>query len=172
MVWRKQNTEFELKNLKDTDKHGGDSVWGCMAANGVSDLVLTDGIIGKKYYLNILRGHLSLIAAKLQLESNHYFQHDNDPKHTAYIVKQWVLCNTLHVLPIPHQSPDVNLIENLWVEIERRLKKFEITNKEILKEKVVDIWNTIEKKYTKKLVKSMADRLRSIIRYKERPTKY
>ena len=66
----------------------------------------------------------------------------------------------------------MNFIENLWAENERRLKKFEIMNEEILKEKIVDIWNTIEKEYTKKLVKSMPDHLRSIIRYKEGPTKY
>ncbi|XP_043516826.1 uncharacterized protein LOC122532274 [Frieseomelitta varia] len=125
MVWRKQNREFELKNLKGTVKHGWGSVmvWGCMAANGVGNLVFIDGIMDKMNYLNILWGHLSSSATKLQLVSNYYFQHDNDSKHTAYIVKQWALYNTPHVLSIPPQSPDVNPIENLWTEIERRLKK-------------------------------------------------
>ena len=94
-VWRKQNTEFELKHLEGTVKHGGSSVmvWGCMVVNGIGDLLIMD----KMYYLNILQDHLSSSATKLQLESNYYFQHD--PKHTAYIVKQWVLYNTPHVLP-------------------------------------------------------------------------
>ena len=65
----------------------------------------------------------------------------------------------------------MNPIENLWAEIERKLKKFEITNKEILKEKIINISNIIEKEYAKKLIESMPDRLRSIT-YKEGPTKY
>lgn len=143
MIWRTANSEYKLKNLKGTVKHGGDSVmiWGYMAVNGVGDLVFIDGIMNKMSYLNILKNHLksSSLSDKLQLENNYYVQHDNDPKHTAYIVKQWVLYNTLHVLATPPQSPDVNPIEHLWAEIEKKLRHFEITNIKILKEKILQV---------------------------------
>jgi len=33
------------------------------------------------------------------------------PKHTAGIVKEWIIYNTLHTLATPPQSPDINPIE-------------------------------------------------------------
>ncbi|GFX78499.1 transposable element Tc1 transposase [Trichonephila clavipes] len=45
-IWRKPNTALDPKNLRPTVKHGGGSVmvWGCMASNGVGNLVFIDGI--------------------------------------------------------------------------------------------------------------------------------
>ncbi|GFV57533.1 transposable element Tcb1 transposase [Trichonephila clavipes] len=55
-VWRKSNTVLDPKNLRPTVKHGGGSVmvWGCMASNGVGNLVFIDGIMDHKLYIDIL----------------------------------------------------------------------------------------------------------------------
>lgn len=57
MVWRKEGTELEQKNIQCTVKHGGGSVmvWGCMAAGGVGELVFIDGIMKKEQYLEIFK---------------------------------------------------------------------------------------------------------------------
>ena len=57
-------------------------------------------------------------AKKLGLGENFYFQHDNDPKHTAHIVQQWTAFCLPHFVQTPPQSPDINPIENLWFELE------------------------------------------------------
>ncbi|GFS53891.1 transposable element Tcb2 transposase [Trichonephila clavipes] len=99
-----------------TVKHGGGSVmvWGCMAASGVGKLVFIDGIMHKMAYLNILQNNLKESADKLGLGSNFIFQQDNDPKHTAFVVKEGLLYHCRYQLNTPPQSPDLNVIENLW----------------------------------------------------------
>ncbi|GFX19367.1 transposable element Tc1 transposase [Trichonephila clavipes] len=52
-VWRKPNTALDPKNLRPSVKHGDDSVmvWGCMASNGVGNLVFIDDIMDHKLYI-------------------------------------------------------------------------------------------------------------------------
>ncbi|GFX08436.1 transposable element Tcb1 transposase [Trichonephila clavipes] len=73
------------KNLRSTVKHGGGSVmvWGCMASNGVGNLVFIDGIMDPKLYIDILNNNLKESAKELGLDGNFIFQQDNDSKHTA-----------------------------------------------------------------------------------------
>ena len=101
-----------------------------------------------------------------------HFQQDNDPKHTARIVKEFIVYNTSHMLITPPQSPDINPIENLWVEIGKRLNTFQIISKQVLEDKIIEIWNSVECSFTKALVYSMERRLRHTIAAKAGPTKY
>ncbi|GBO32992.1 Transposable element Tcb1 transposase, partial [Araneus ventricosus] len=55
MVWRKPNSELEMKNVTPSVKHGGGSqiVWGCMSAVGVGNLHFIDGMMDQYMYLDI-----------------------------------------------------------------------------------------------------------------------
>jgi hypothetical protein len=61
-VWREPGEELCSKV-----KHVGCSVtsWGCVAASGVGNLHLIEGITNKHIYVNILREHLKASAEKL-----------------------------------------------------------------------------------------------------------
>ncbi|CAJ0933490.1 unnamed protein product, partial [Ranitomeya imitator] len=48
------------------------------------------------------------------------FQQDNDPKHMLSLVKQWFNDNEVEVLNWLPQSPDVNPIKHLWVELKKK----------------------------------------------------
>ncbi|GFS72428.1 transposable element Tcb2 transposase [Trichonephila clavipes] len=52
-------------------------------------------------------------ATKLGLGKSFRFQHDNDPKHTAEIVKRWLLYNVPNQLYMAPQSSDLNPAEHL-----------------------------------------------------------
>lgn len=68
-VWRKPNTELQKKNLAATVKHGGGGVivWGCMSAAGVGELEFIDGIMDKKYYMEILKRNVKKKCRKIEI---------------------------------------------------------------------------------------------------------
>ncbi|GFU86386.1 transposable element Tc1 transposase [Trichonephila clavipes] len=124
-VWRKPNTDLDPKNLRPTVKHGGGSVmvWGCMASNGVGNLVFIDGIMDHMLFIDILNSNLKKSAKKLGLDGNFIFQQDNDPKHTARNVRMWCLFHCKQQMHTPPQSPDINVIENLRATFETAVQK-------------------------------------------------
>ena len=74
---------------------------------------LYGGTMDKNVYLNILKTNIKESAQKMGLENDFYFQQDNDPKHTAWVVRMWLLYNAPKMLVTPSQSPDINPIEHL-----------------------------------------------------------
>ena len=88
-----------------TVRHEGASImlWGCFAADGITQLQKVDGIMRnyKEQYLN-----LKSSARNLKLGRKWILQQNNDPKHTAHVVKKWPRDNQV-------QRSDLNPIENL-----------------------------------------------------------
>ncbi|GBL72259.1 Transposable element Tcb2 transposase [Araneus ventricosus] len=116
MVWRKPNSELEMKNITSSVKHGGGSqmVWGCMSAEGVGNLHFIDGMMGKYMYLGILKQNLKQRAEKMGILPHYKLYQVNDPKHNAHICRLWTLYQCPQVIRTPTQSPDLNPIENIW----------------------------------------------------------
>ena len=65
-------------------------------------------------YLGILRRNLKESALKLGLQNNFTYYQDNDPKHKTENVRLWLVYNCPHLIETLPQSPDLNVIENLW----------------------------------------------------------
>ncbi|KAI4893959.1 hypothetical protein NFI96_026951 [Prochilodus magdalenae] len=118
-VWRTKNDEYHPKNTIPTVEHGGGSImlWGCFSAHGTGQLhCIKERMIGVMY-CEILGNNLLSSVRALKIGRGWVFQHDNGPKHTARITKEWLRKKHIKFLERPSQSPDLNPIENLWREI-------------------------------------------------------
>ncbi|GFW68604.1 transposable element Tcb2 transposase [Trichonephila clavipes] len=143
-----------------------------MSAGGIGELVFIDGIMDKMVYLEILKNNLQKSNVNVGLGSNIIFQQDNDPKHMAKIVKLYLWYHCKKELHTPPQSPDLNVIENVWSQLEKSVHEHAITSKEDLKNVLKEEWTKITVETTKKLVESMPKKLQAVIKAKGFANKY
>lgn len=158
-------------------KHGGGSImiWGCITTNGVGPFVKIDGILKKEQYLTILQNNLPNAIEKTGLAAeNVVFQQDNDPKHSAKIVKNWLNNQPFTTMTWPAQSPDLNPIENFWSHIKSKLAKYPEAPAGVneLWVRVKDIWESIPAEMVAKYCNSMPNRVENLKKAKGYWTKY
>ena len=72
----------------------------------------------------------------------------------------------------PPQSPDLNPIEHLWDILDKKIDKCNVTSQNTLWEQIQAAWQEISLDTLKKLVMSMPDRMKAVIKAKGYHTKY
>ena len=171
--WKKfgSNNKSKIKNFTFKNLGKNVMVWACFSYNGVGNLEFIDGIMDKYVYCNILANNIPPSLQKLNLKK-YVFQQDNDPKHTSNFLKEYFKDKSIEVLDWPSQSPDLNPIENLWAHIKKELRSYRPKNVKELKSNILEIWNSIDVKYTQNLVNSMPKRIIEVLRENGGNTKY
>jgi transposase len=173
-VWRKPGEAHSEKNLVPTVKHGGGGVmvWGCMAAAGVGAVKFIDGIMDRFVYRDILKDSMLPSVKKLKLGRNFVFQHDNDPKHTSCLVKEFLAQKKVEALDWPAMSPDLNPIEQIWTELKKLVKRRNPSSVPDLRAIIEAEWAGLTSELCSKYVSTMKSRLSAVIAAKGGHTKY
>jgi len=172
-IRRPVNKRYDVRYQVPTIKHGGGSVmvWGCFSRYGVGLLVRIEGNMDRFMYENILKTQM-LPYAKENMPPEWYFQHDNDPKHKSKHITEFMKREKVKVLEWPSQSADLNPIEHLWEELDRRVRCQNYSNKEALFQALKKEWGKIPLDRIQKLVDSMPARCDAVIKANGYATKY
>ncbi|KAI4904029.1 hypothetical protein NFI96_024776 [Prochilodus magdalenae] len=108
-VWRTKNDEYHPKNTIPTVEHwgGGIMLWGCVSAHGTGRLHCIKERRTGAMYCEILGNNLLPSVRALKMGRGWVFQHDNDPKHTARITKEWLPNKNVNDTVLLLRRPDL-----------------------------------------------------------------
>jgi hypothetical protein len=149
-------------------------VWGCIGFHGVGELVVLTEKVTAAAYIRTLEGHLFSSVENIFGDPQHrfIFQHDNAPAHSAHATQEWLEEHDVQVIQWPAQSPDLNIIENVWDMLGRAVRKDRPTSRHQLIASLQRAWNSLTADYIRRLYESLPRRVRCVIRARGYPTKY
>ena len=169
-VWRKRDEGWrpDLVQPRTSQTKYQVMIWGCICWNGVGTLTPVEGNINAVKYQEILDEHLWPVIARHFPGGNYLFQDDNAPVHRARSTQEFVARNGITGMSWPAQSPDLNIIENVWLHVKRKLQTRTgmIKSKNELFQEIHRIWVSISPAYIQCLYKSIPKRISNVIRLK------
>jgi hypothetical protein len=169
----KATSPFNLEYMRHKQSHSEKvQCWGCFAANGMGEFQLfTDNLDGP-LLKKILSQHLLSSANKLFGDNHWWYFQDNDPKHRSGVAKQWLFNQGIQCIDVPPYSGDLNPMENLWSDLNRRVESHFSQSVDELKHAIEIEWNNTSVLLLSKLVASMQKRCKAIVDNQGHKTKY
>ena len=137
--------------------------WGCIGPKGVGKLVICDQRLD------------SVAAMYGEDERPFIFQQDNAPPHRSIFTKIYCQTRGIKVLPWPASSPDLNIIENVWLRMKNIINhdpNGPPITRESLIGRVVWAWHEIPQDYISQFYSSIPRRLKAVLKVRGYPTKY
>ncbi|GFW66660.1 transposable element Tcb1 transposase [Trichonephila clavipes] len=149
-------------------------VWGCFSWFGLRPLAPVIGNMNSEMYVDILDKAALPTPWQYFGEGPFLFQQNKCSIHTSRLAQTWFDEMGVPKLDWPSQSPDLNPIEDLWDELERRLRSQpnRPSSLQALTSAVMDAWKAIPIVTYQKLVESLPKRVQAVIHAKGRPTSY
>ena len=92
-----------------------------------------------------------------------YFQQDGAPIHTSQATQHLFRVEEVETFPWPPNSPDLNLIENLWKDVQSNVQKKKIKSFEHFQEVLREQWKSVSLQSIRDMYDGMGKRLDLVI---------
>ena len=139
-------------------------VWAGASLHNKRNIVLIKGNLTAARYQ-----HEVLDMQVIPLLRNHrgmQLLHDGAPAHLAGATTAYLNANNVNVVDSPPpKSPDFNIIENIWDELNRRVRRTEaiLITLNQLRAKVLYEWNNLPQSYVQRYVTSIRRRCLAVV---------
>jgi transposase len=152
----------------------GVPAWACFSGAGPGYMAMYEGSLSAAGMADIYRRYLlPSIAERLPAGGpTRYLLHDNDSRHSAPAVKRVLHGASIVVLDFPPYSPDLNPIENLWHDVQRRMEGRPAATKPEVEQLLAETWAATSSQLCSKLALSMPHRIAQVIERKGAYTDY
>lgn len=177
-VWRKVGEKWRPECLGVMKICPGQTVkimvWGCISYFGIGSLAFVEGSMNSERYIEVLENHLWPSVCKLFGVNRWVLQEDNATIHKSRLTEQFKRENNIPTLRWPAQSPDLNIIENVWLVLKRHVRRRShlIGSIEDLKRELLTAWEKIPHLFIRRLFESLPRRIRTVLIQKGHITKY
>ncbi len=139
--------------------------WACFSARGPSYMAMWEGSADAKRMASFFREYLvpSFKEHFGEQVSHRWLLHDNDQRHYAPAPQKVLHDAGITQLDFPPYSPDLNPIENLWAEVQKRMEGKPASTKAQLEQLLSETWAGTNPEYCRKLARSMPARIAQCI---------
>jgi transposase len=174
-VWRRIDEEYNNDCTGSTFKSGRVSVmvWGAIALGKKSKLVvLPPGRRSATDFVDLVYDGPLLEFLDEFIDPT--LMEDGAPVHRSNAPKEWRQQHGLNKMVWPAQSPDMNPIENLWMQMKDRVTKQHKTSMslETFTESIIQSWEAITVEQIDKLVMTMPTRVRTLMKNNGKSTRW
>ena len=135
--------------------------WECVTYKGVGNVVPVDGNIDSHKCVNILETSLWPVVSKYFTWKRWIFQDENAPVHWSSFTQEW---KEKINITWPAQSPDINIVENIWKVMKLCIQKVvsHIKMRDDLICVAMKAWNGLHSTYKRQLYSSIPRRIHVI----------
>ena len=117
--------------------------WGAISAQGATSLEIYKKGMRGEFFRKVIENHKEEME-RLYPDGEFYLIQDNHPTHRMN--EDWIVHEQkIKLIKLPRRSPDLNIIEKLWLVLKERVAGDAPTNEKELRESLVRNWEILTK---------------------------